>query len=57
LPAAEWGEGVVANLAWHVGHAVPGLRGFSVQNLWRMSQLFDTYLGDEKLSPLVTQLP
>jgi predicted nuclease of restriction endonuclease-like (RecB) superfamily len=57
LAAAEWGEGVVERLARHLAHAVPGLRGFSVQNLWRMRQLFDTYRGDEKLSPLVTQLP
>lgn len=57
LAAAEWGEGVVESLAQHLAHTVPGLRGFSVQNLWRMRQLFDTYHGNEKLSPLVTQLP
>lgn len=57
LAAAEWGEGVVESLAQHLAHTVPGLRGFSVQNLWRMRQFFDTYRGNEKLSPLVTQLP
>ncbi len=30
-----------------------GPRGFSVQNLWRMRQSFDTYSGDANLSPLV----
>ena len=57
LAAAEWGEGVVDRLAQHLAHTVPGLRGFSAQNLWRMRQLFDTYRDDPKLSPLVRALP
>jgi predicted nuclease of restriction endonuclease-like (RecB) superfamily len=57
LAAAEWGEGVVASLAQHLARVLPGQRGFSVQNLWRMRQFFDTYAGDEKLSPLVRVLP
>lgn len=57
LAAAEWGEGVVDSLAQHLARTMPGLRGFSVQNLWRMRQLFDTYGGDPKLSSLVRALP
>ena len=57
LAAAEWGEGVVERLAQHLARRVPGLRGFSVQNLWRMRQFFDTYSGDANLSPLVRDLP
>jgi predicted nuclease of restriction endonuclease-like (RecB) superfamily len=57
LAAAEWGEGVVDKLAQHLARVMPGRRGFSVQNLWRMRQLFDTYRGDKKLSPLVRDLP
>jgi predicted nuclease of restriction endonuclease-like (RecB) superfamily len=57
LAAAEWGEGVVDRLAQHLARTVPGLRGFSAQNLWRMRQLFDTYRDDPKLSPLVRALP
>ena len=52
LAAAEWGEGVVDRLAQHLARTVPGLRGFSVQNLWRMRQFFETYKDDPKLSPL-----
>jgi predicted nuclease of restriction endonuclease-like (RecB) superfamily len=57
LAAAEWGEGVVDSLARHLARTVPGLRGFSAQNLWRMRQLFDTYRDDPKLSSLVRVLP
>jgi len=57
LAAAEWGEGVVDSLAQHLARTVPGMRGFSAQNLWRMPQLFETYREDAKLSPLVRALP
>ena len=57
LLAAEWGEGVVDSLAQHLARTVPGLRGFSAQNLWRMRQFFDTYRSDPKLSALVRVLP
>ena len=57
LAAAEWGEGVVDSLAQHLARTVPGQRGFSAQNLWRMRQFFDTYRGDAKLSALVRVLP
>jgi predicted nuclease of restriction endonuclease-like (RecB) superfamily len=57
LTAAEWGEGVVESLAQHLARSLPGQRGFSAQNLWRMRQLFDTYRGDAKLSTLVRVLP
>ena len=57
LAAAEWGEGVVENLAQHLGRVLPGQRGFSVQNLWRMRQVHDAYAADAKLSSLVRVLP
>ena len=57
LAAAEWGEGVVDSLAQHLARTVPGLRGFSAQNLWRMRQFFETYRDDPKLSALVRVLP
>lgn len=57
LAAAEWGEGVVESLARHLGRTVPGQRGLSAQNLWRMRQLYETYQGDAKLWPLVRALP
>lgn len=38
-------------------HIQPSLRGFSVQNLWRMRQFYEAYQGDQVLSPLVRELP
>lgn len=57
LAAAEWGEGVVDNLARHLARTLPGQRGFTRRNLFRMRQFFETYRSDEKLTPLLTQLP
>lgn len=57
LAAAEWGEGVVDRLALHLARTMPGLRGFSVQNLWRMRQFNETYRDDPRLSALVRVLP
>ena len=57
LATAEWGEGVVDQLALHLARTLPGLRGFTRRNLFRMRQFFETYAHDEKVSPLVTQLP
>jgi predicted nuclease of restriction endonuclease-like (RecB) superfamily len=57
LAAAEWGEGVVDRLADHLARTVPGLRGFTRRNLFRMRQFFEAYSGDEKVTALVTQLP
>lgn len=57
LATAEWGEGVVESLARHLARVLPGQRGFTRRNLFRMRQLFDTYHGDKVVTPLVTQLP
>ncbi len=57
LAAAEWGEGVVDHVARHLARTLPGLRGFTRRNLFRMRQVFDAYASDGKVSPLVTQLP
>ncbi|MDB5731776.1 MAG: hypothetical protein JWQ03_1671 [Variovorax sp.] len=57
LAAAVWGEGVVDRLAQHLARTMPGQRGFTRRNLFRMRQFFEAYNGDEKVTPLVTQLP
>jgi predicted nuclease of restriction endonuclease-like (RecB) superfamily len=57
LASAEWGDGVVAELAETIARRHPGLRGFTVRNLFRMRQFVEAYRGLEKVSPLVTQLP
>ncbi len=52
----KWGKGVVKELASYLRQAEPDLKGFSPQNLWRMKQFFEAYVGNEKLSPLVREL-
>lgn len=52
-----WGKGVVSELAAFIAGKDPELKGFSDKNLWRMKQFYETYHADEKLSPLVRELP
>lgn len=54
---AEWGEGVVENLAQNLARVLPGQRGLLAQDLWRMRQVFDGYAADAKLSSLVRVVP
>jgi predicted nuclease of restriction endonuclease-like (RecB) superfamily len=57
IEAAEWGDGVVAQLAGFIARTQPSLRGFTRSNLFRMRQFYETYREDEKVAPLVRQLP
>lgn len=57
IETAEWGDGVVAQLAAYIARTQPGLHGFTRRNLFRMRQFYETYRHDEKVSPLLTQLP
>lgn len=51
-----WGKSVVVNLAADLQQEFPGIQGFSAQNLWRMRQFYQVYVGNEKLSPLVREI-
>ena len=57
IEAAEWGDGVVPQLAEYIARIQPGLRGFTRANLFRMRQFYEIYRNDEKVAPLVRQLP
>ncbi len=57
IAAAEWGDGVVEQLAEHIARTQPGLRGFTRPNLFRMRQFYEAYRDDEKVSALLRQLP
>jgi len=57
LETAAWGEGVVEALAVYIVQRHPGLNGFTRANLFRMRQFYETYRKDEKVAPLVRQLP
>jgi predicted nuclease of restriction endonuclease-like (RecB) superfamily len=53
VKAERWGKAVVAEFSRWVRRRLPGITGFSPQNVWRMKQLFETYSGNEKLSTLL----
>ena len=57
IAAAEWGDGVVTQLAAHIAQSQPGLRGFTRRNLFRMRQFYEAYQGDATVSALPRQLP
>ena len=53
---AEWGEGVVEQLAQHLASTQPGLKGFTRRNLFRMRQFYDAYREPQLVTALLTQL-
>jgi predicted nuclease of restriction endonuclease-like (RecB) superfamily len=57
IAQAQWGDGVVAQLAAHLAQTQRGLTGFTSRNLFRMRQFYEAYKDDEKVSPLLRQLP
>ncbi len=57
IATAEWGDGVVPQLADYIARNYPEIKGFSDKNLWRMKQFYETYRdADEKLSSLVREI-
>ena len=57
IAAAEWGDGVVLQLAQYIARTQPGLRGFTRDNLFRMKQFYETYCGEAIVGALARQLP
>ena len=51
-----WGKSVVERLSEDLQKEFPGIKGFSVQNLWYMRRFHLTYRGNEKLQPLVGEI-
>ena len=56
IAAAEWGEGVVDDLAEYLKNKCPDIKGFNRRGLYRMRQFYETYKDSEFVSPLVTQI-
>ena len=53
---AGYGDGYISSLADYIQKRFPGISGFNRRGLYRMKQFYETYSGNEKVSPLVTQL-
>ncbi len=56
IAADGWGKNTVVALAEFIRRNGPSARGFSVQNLWRMRQFYETWHGSAKLSTLLREL-
>jgi predicted nuclease of restriction endonuclease-like (RecB) superfamily len=54
--AFGWGKSVVKNLSEELQKEFVGMKGFSVQNLWNMRQLYLEYKDNAKLQPLVGEI-
>jgi hypothetical protein len=52
-----WGQATAKELAKWLKSQESDVRGFSSQNLWRMRQSYEIYSANEKLSPVVRELP
>jgi predicted nuclease of restriction endonuclease-like (RecB) superfamily len=56
IETAEWGDGVVPQLAQYITRTQPGLRDFTRSNLFRMKQFYETYRSDAIVAALPRQL-
>jgi predicted nuclease of restriction endonuclease-like (RecB) superfamily len=57
IEAAEWGDGVVEQLAGFIARTQLGLRGFTRANLFRMRKFYEVYRDDAIVAALLRQLP
>ena len=53
---AAYGDKYIDSLSEYIQNRFPGIKGFNRRGLYRMKQFYETYAGNEKVSPLVTQL-
>jgi predicted nuclease of restriction endonuclease-like (RecB) superfamily len=51
-----WGKSVVERLSKDLQVEFPGIKGFSVQNLWYMRQFYTEYCDNINLQPLVGEI-
>ena len=57
IAAAEWGDGVVDELARYLARTQPGQRGFTRPNLFRMRQFYEAYPDPAFVSAVLRQIP
>lgn len=52
----KWGKSIVEKLAKDLQTEFPGVRGFSVRNIWNMKSFYEAYCENTKLQPLVAEI-
>lgn len=53
----DWGKSIVENLSRDLQIEFPGIQGFSPRNLWNMKKFFLAYHHNQKLQPVVAEIP
>ena len=56
IEKSSFGDKVIDDVAKYVKKNNPTLKGFTKRGLYRMKQFYETYVDDEFVSPLVTQI-
>ena len=51
-----WGKSIVLNLSKDLQKELPGVAGFSADNLWRMRKFYLQYQNNQKLAPMVQEI-
>ena len=52
----KWGDAFINATAEYIKENCPGIKGFNRRGLYRMRQFYETYKGNEFVSPLLTQI-
>lgn len=52
----KWGDAVIENLAQDLQSAFPGIKGFSIRNIWYMRNFYTSYHAKEKLQTLSAEI-
>lgn len=53
---ASFGDAYIDSISEEIQSAFPGIKGFNRRGLYRMKQFYETYAGNEIVTPLVTQI-
>ena len=53
---AAFGDKVIDEVASYIAGSGTNIKGFNRRGLYRMKQFYETYKGDEFVTPLVTQI-
>ncbi len=56
IKSDNWGKRIVEELAGYISSQHLSLQGFSARNLWRMKKFYETYVNNEILSALLTEI-
>lgn len=53
---AAFGDAYIDGIANEIQEAFPGIKGFNRRGLYRMKKFYETYVGDEFVTMLLTQI-